>query len=197
MFSKKEIRQNLLGSLEIALFMRSGAKRFQADTTTMKKSFLVPVMLLPLTLIMVLGAHPTESLNTTSMQVLTIIYSLRLFIYLAAFLGFVYFMAHTLDKLDDFHRFATANNWITIPTAIMMMIPVTLFLSDIYTWNEIYPAIVLITLYSYACTAFMVTHVMRIPVELASFIAIAGLAINYNALGLLKWAAINTLYFLA
>ena len=196
MFTSAEIKHNLLGSLEIALFMRGGASRFKTDATTMKKSFLIPIMLLPLTLAMVLGAHP-HALNSTSAQILTIIYSLRLFVYLGAFLGFVYYMARTMDKLDDFHRFATANNWLTIPAAALMIIPVSLFLNGIYTWQEIYPAVVLITLYSYAYTAFMAARVMRIPIEMASFIAITGLIINQNALGFLKWAAVNTLNFLA
>jgi hypothetical protein len=186
MFKSEDIKQSLLGSLEIALFMRGGASRFQSDPTSMKKSFLIPILLLPLTLAMVLGANP-HALN----------YSLRLFVYLGAFLGFVYYMARTMDKLDDFHRFATANNWLTIPAAALMVIPVSLFFNGIYTWQEIYPAVVLITLYSYAYTAFMAARVMRIPIEMASFIAITGLIINHNALGFLKWAAVSTLNFLA
>lgn len=196
MFKSEDIKQSLLGSLEIALFMKGGARRFQTDASSMKKSFLIPIMLLPLTLAMVLGAHP-NALTPTSAQILAVIYSLRLFVYLGAFLGFVYYMARTMDKLDDFHRFATANNWLTIPAAALMLIPVSLFLNGIYTWQEIYPAVVLITLYSYAYNAFMAARVMRIPVEMASFIAITGLIINHNALGLLKWAAVNTLNFLA
>lgn len=197
MFSQKEIQQNLLGCLEIAIFMRSGANRFCASASAMKKSFIIPIVLLPLTLITVLSAHPTGVLNATSMNILAFIYTLRVFIYLGLFLGFVYTMARSMDRLDDFYRFATANNWIALPAAIMIAPLVIAFTNGYYEWAEIYPLMVFITLYSYAYTAFMATYVMRIPMELACFIAIAGMAIHQTSLSALKWAAVNVINLIA
>lgn len=196
MFAKGEIRQNLLGCLETALFMSSGAQRFRADRKDMMKSFAIPALLLPFTLLTVLSAHPS-ALNATAANILIAIYTLRLFIYLGLFLGFVYTMAKTMDKEDDFFRFATANNWLTIPAAALMLPLVVSFINGVYTWDEIYPMMVLITLYSYAYTAFMAAHVMRIPMELASFIAIAGMAIHQTSLGVLKWAAVSVIQLIA
>lgn len=192
-----KIRQNLLGCLETALFMRTGADRFSSGTANLKKSFLIPVILLPLTLIMVLGAHPAEALDASSMQIIGIIYALRLFVYLGLFLGFVYAMAKGMDKLEDFNRFACANNWLTIPAAVLITPLIIAFTSGYYSWAEVYPLIVFITLYSYAYTAYMAMHVMRIPMELACFIAIAGMAIHQTSLGVLKWMAVNMLSFIA
>lgn len=193
----KSVKSHLLGCLEVALFMRGGEKRFCASAESMMKSFLIPVILLPLTLLTVFSAHPGEALSATSMQVLGVVYALRLFVYLGLFLAFVYTMAKTMDKLDAFYRFATANNWLAIPAAALMLPLLVAFLGGHYSWAEIYPLMVFITLYSYAYTAFMAMHVMRIPMELACFIAIAGMAIHQTSLGVLKWAAVNVIQLIA
>ena len=77
MFSAHELRQNLLGCLEIALFMRGGAQRFGDDARAMKKSFLIPVMALPVTLLTVLAAHPYGDLTNGTANILMLIYSLK------------------------------------------------------------------------------------------------------------------------
>jgi len=197
MFNRDEIKQNLLGALEIALFMRSGAERFCAGRTGMMKSFVIPLILLPLTLLTILSAHPAGTLDATSMKMLAALYSLRLFVYLGAFLAFVYTMAKTMDRLDAFYRFACANNWLSIPAALLMAPLVIAFLNGAYSWTEIYPIMVCITLYAYAYTAFMATYVMRIPMELACFIAIAGMAIHQTSLDVLKWAAVSVIQLIA
>jgi hypothetical protein len=195
--TKTEIRQNLLGCLEIALFMRVGADRFQHSGSMIRKSFLIPVILLPLSLAFVLTAHPQGALDTLSMQVLAAVYALRLFVYLAAFLGVVYLMARTLDRLDAFSRFAIANNWLTIPAAALMLPLSVLQITGQYTFAEVYPLMVFITLYSYAYTAFMATHILRIPAELACCLAIIGMAINQTSLQLLKTTAANAFMLLS
>jgi len=197
MFKRGEISQNLLGCLETALFMRGGSERFCSSRKAMMKSFIIPIVLLPLTLITVLSAHPEGALSASSMKALILIYSLRLFIYLGVFLTIVYTMARTMDKLEEFHRFATANNWLTIPAAVLITPLVMAFMNGYYEWAEIYPLMVFITLYSYAYTAFMVAHVMRLPMELAGFVAIAGMAIHQTSLDFLKWAAVSFIQMIA
>lgn len=191
------MQQNLLGSMEIALFMKAGIKRFNKNPADLKKSFLIPVLLLPLTIFTVLATHPEQNLDMTSIQLLTLIYSARLFVYLGAFLAFSYLIAQTMDRLEEFKTFVTANNWLTIPIAALTLIPLGLYLNGAAPYENIYPLIVMITLYSFTCVAFMATYIMRIPYEMAGFIAITGLLIHHNALDFLKWAAINTISFLA
>lgn len=197
MFVKKEIRENLLGCLETALFMRGGSDRFCDTRKGMVKSFAIPALLLPITLITVLYAHPSGDLNATSVNFLIAIYTLRLFVYLGLFLAFVYTMAATMDKLEEFFRFATANNWLTIPAAVLMLPLVVSFTTGHHTWADIYPMMVFITLYSYAYTAFMAARVMRVPVELGCFIAIAGMAIHQTSLSVIKWAAVGVIQLIA
>ncbi len=177
--------------------MPGGAKRFCADRKGMFKSFLIPLLVLPLTLITVIAAHPDPDLSTGTTKILMAVYSLRTVVYLGAFLGFVYFMAKSMDRLENFYRFATANNWLVLPATILISPLVALFLNGAYSWSEIYPLMVFITLYSYAYTAFMASYVMRIPMELACFIAIAGMAINQTALDAMKWLAVNTMYLIS
>ena len=193
----KTTKQNLLASLEIALFLKKGATRFSSDQKSLKRSFLIPIMLLPLTLITVFYAHPSGQLADGATQILAIIYTLRLFVYLGLYLGFVYFMAKTLDKTSEFKRFVTANNWLTLPAAAAMLPLLGLFLNGSHSWAEIYPMMVMVTLYGYAYSGFMVAHIMRIPYELACFIAIAGMAIHQSSLSAIKWAAVQTLYFMS
>lgn len=191
------LKQNLLGTLETALFIQKGASRFSHDNKSLLKSFLIPVLLLPMTLITVFYAHPHGELANGATQILAAIYTLRLFVYLGLYLGFVYFMAKTLDKTSEFKQFVTANNWLTLPAAIAMLPLLALFLNGSHSWEEIYPMMVVVTLYSYAYSGFMIAHIMRIPYEMAAFIAISGMAIHQGSLTALKWAAVQTVYFIS
>lgn len=193
------MKANALAALEAALFLKKGAIRFTSDTKNLKLSFIVPLLLLPITLITILSAHPhgQENLADGATQILAIIYTLRLFIYLGVYLGFVYFMAKTLDKAEDFKRFVTANNWLTLPAAIAMLPLLFLFLNGSHSWTEIYPMMVMVTLYSYAYSGFIIAHIMRIPYEMAAFIAIAGMAIHQTSLSAVKWMAVQTIYLVS
>lgn len=198
MFKKNEIRQNLLGCLEIALFMPCGAARFSSSPDALKKSFIVPFLFLPLSVATVLAAHPAAGeLGGGSAQALAVIYALRLFVYLGLFLGLVYMMARKIDRMDGFYRFATANNWLVLPAAALML-PLSLsFMAGNHSFSEIYPLMVFITLYSYACTAFMAAHTLKIPMELACFVAIAGMAIHQTSLHVLKFMTAGALMMMS
>ena len=131
------------------------------------------------------------------MNILIAIYSLRLVIYLAAFLGLAYVVAKKMDKLKSFYQFATANNWLMLPAIVLTIIPVAGMTAGYYSWADIQPLIIMTTFYSAACTAFMITHVMRVPWELAGFAAITGLAIHQTSLDMIKWAAVNTVHLIS
>jgi hypothetical protein len=195
--SRSEINHHLLGCLETALLMRSGIARFSSTREAMIQSFAIPVLLLPLTILTVLTAHPHDDLTTSTSHLLIAIYTLRVFVYLGLFLGFVYTMAKTMDRMQDFYRFATANNWLAIPAAAALLPLLGLFLGGHYDWAEIYPLMVFVTLYSYVYTGFMAMHTFRLPWEMGGFIAIAGMAIHQTSLDALKWAAVQTIYLVS
>ena len=195
--SASQLKNNLLGCLEAALFMPACAERFSSNAKSMKKSFMVPLMILPITLITVLGAHPHTDITGNTQTLLMAIYSLRLFIYLGVFLSIVYFMAKTMDRLESFNRFVTANNWLTLPAAVISLPLLIAFMNGHYVWADIYPLMVCITLYSYIYTAFMATHVLRVPFEFACFIMVIGMAVHQSSLDVLKWAAVNAAYLIS
>lgn len=201
LFTPQEIRQNLLGCLEIALFMPKGADRFAADKQAMKRSFLIPLLFLPISVAIVLCAHPA-ALDTGSMQVIGAIYALRMFVYLGAFLALIFTMTKFLnespeDHREDFYKFATANNWLMIPAAVLMAPLAISFLSGNHEWGDIYPLMVFIALYAYAYTAFMAARVLRIPMELAVFVSVAGMAIHQTSLDVIKQVTVGVLQMMA
>ncbi len=191
------IRRNLLGCLETALFMKQGAERFSVSYEGMKRSFIVPFLVLPLSIATMIAAHPDQNMGADSATFLAMIYGLRTVLYLVAFVAFSYFLAKGLDRMENFYRFTAANNWLVVPAALLMM-PLSLaFMGGAYEWADVYPMMVCITLYSYAYTAFMAAHVLRIPMELAGFVAIASMAINQSALDLMKWIGVQGLQLIA
>ncbi len=201
LFTSQEIRQNLLGCLEIALFMPKGSERFAADKEAMTRSFLIPLLFLPISIAVVLSAHP-GALDAGSMQVMGGIYAMRLFVYLGAYLALIFAMTKVLnesaeDHLQDFYRFATANNWLTIPAAMLMAPLVLSYMSGNHEWGDIYPLMVFIALYSYAYTAFMAARVLRIPMELAVFVSVAGMAIHQTSLDVIKQVTVGVLQMMA
>lgn len=181
------IKRNLLACLETALFMKQGAERFSVSYIGMKRSFIIPFLVLPISIATMIAAHPEGNLSGGTMQALAIMYGLRTVLYLAVFCTIMYFMAKNMNRMSNYCRFITANNWLVIPAAVLML-PLSLaFMGGYYEWAEIYPMMVCFTLYSYAYTAFMAAHVLRIPLELAAFVSICSMAVNQTALDVMKW----------
>ena len=191
------IQRNLLACLETALFMPNGPERFSVSRAAMKRSFLIPFLVLPFSILTMIAAHPDPQLSQTSMYALAIMYGLRTVLYLGGFYALMYGMSRHLKKEESFTRMVTANNWLVLPVAIMML-PLSLsFMNGFHSWQDIYPMMVFLTLYSYAYTAFMAAHVMRIPLELAVFVSICSMAIHQSSLDLIKWIGAQGLQYFA
>lgn len=191
------LRRNLLGALETALFMRSGPERFSQSEKGMKLSFLIPLIILPFSIVPMIAAHPESGLSAIAMYALAAVYGLRTVLYLAGFTAVMYILAKNMGRMDGFYRFVTANNFLVLPAAVLML-PLSFgFMSGLYSWAEVYPMMVCFTLFSYAYTAFMAMHVLRIPFELAVFVSVCSMAINQGALGLMKWVGAESMQLLA
>ena len=117
---KSEIKRNLLGALEVALFMPVARKRFGESKEEALRSFLIPILLLPLTIFAVY-LYPKPEMASDSALVISILYSLRMLVIWAFFFGTVYMIAREVDRKAYFYNFVIATNWITIPaTAIFL-----------------------------------------------------------------------------
>ncbi len=190
MFLKGEIKRNLLGSLEIALLMPDGSKRFRGDYHEMLRSFFVPVVLFPFTLLIILF-NPAN--QTMSSNILALIFSLRIWCSLGVFLGLIYFICRETDRMEHFFKFVSANNWLTVP-ATAMFLPVLLALtSGNFTWQELQPFMMCLVMYCYFFTAFMASYVLKIPMELGYFVGMIGMAIDNGSSNLLNWLTLNVL----
>ncbi len=126
MFSKKEYARNLLGCFEIMLFMRQGLARFSPERKDAIKSFIWPLLLIPVALF----AFSFQAAGY-SLSFMMILHALRMIIAMGLFLGAVYFVCRQYERKQYFWQFLNALNWLNIPLFILML-PIVLSLFQIY-----------------------------------------------------------------
>lgn len=167
--------------------MPETARRFGSSYDEMIRSFFIPVFIFPLTLLAVYLC-PRPEVADQPHTVISMIYSLRFCMSLGIFLGFVYFIARKIERTEHFFQFVTANNWLTIPSAIVS-IPVLLLLTsgEAEAIKEAQVLSMILVFYTYAYTAFTAACILRIPLELAGFIAMTGLLINNSTHDIVGW----------
>lgn len=189
MHAIKSVSVKLLGCLEATLFMPETARRFSSSYDEMIRSFYIPVIAFPLTLLAVY-LYPRPEVASHSDIVISMLYSLRFAFSLGIFLGFVYFIARKIERTEHFYQFVTANNWLTIPSTIIS-IPVLMLLTqgDAHALQEAQVLSVILVFYTYAYTAFAAACILRIPIELAGFIAMTGLIINNSTHDIIGWVS--------
>ncbi len=176
MFTAKEIKNNLLGCLEVFLFMPSGIERFGQTKSDALRSLIIPFSLLPITL-MVIMALPEESAGP--MNIVLPIHIVRIFAAVILTLLVIYYLAKQFKREEYFFRFWAASNWCNIMGFIFIMpIIVGLMLGHDMAAFEAYA--VFITLVGYVYSAFIITYCFKLPWEMGGFIAIVGLAIDEN-----------------
>lgn len=176
-FSRDEVRRNLLGTLEVALFMPESRTRFSPNADEAIRSFMIPTLLLPATLLLVY-LSPRPELADSTANTIAFLYSLRMVMGWALFLGCTYWLAKSVNRKEYFCQFVAATNWLAIP-ATLIYLPVALMIaSGAYTWTDLYPFTVCLTIYTYAFTAFMTAYILRVPWELAGFVAVISVMVN-------------------
>lgn len=180
-FSREEVRRNLLGALEVALFMPEARNRFSTSADEAIRSFMIPTLLLPATLLLVY-IFPRPELADDSANTIAFLYSLRMVLSWVMFLGCIYWLVNNVNRREYFCQFVTATNWLTIP-ATLIYLPVALMIAGgAYSWTELYPFTVCLTVYTYAFTAFMAAYILRVPWELAGFVAVISVMVdNYTS----------------
>ncbi len=192
MFPKGEIKRNLLGCLEIALLMRKGRDRFGNNYDEALRSFIVPILLSPLVLLVIM-LYPAPDISDVSRSALALIYALRMFAVTTLFLGAVWWIVGELDRREHFLQFVTASNWLSVPATVAILPVLYLVFNGHYTWDELYPFTCVLVGYSYLFTGFMAAYVLRIPMELAGFITFLSYAVNTHTLDIMNWIGRNLL----
>lgn len=178
MFSRDEIVQKLLGCFEIFLFMPRGIDRFESTKSQAIKSFLIPIILLPFTMIVMIALSSGYSWN-----LLISVHSVRVVVSLALALGAIYFLVLQFNRVEFFYKFLNAFNWFNIP-AVALTFPIIGALLLGYDTSIMESYAIFLTLLGVVYTAFIVSYAFRLPWELGGFIAILCLAIDQNMFSL-------------
>lgn len=169
------------------LFMPGADKRFNGTYNDMLASFVILALALPLMLLGSLVA-PQPVFEAQSQNLISITYSLRFVIALGIFLGFVYYLSTKTDRADRFFRFVTAYNWLMLPS-VLLSLPVTFMMAsgDAATAHQGLVLSYFLVGYTLSFTAYIAACTLRIPIELAAFVAIIGFQIDNSSYELVDW----------
>lgn len=176
MFTKQEWKQNLVGCMEIFLFMPVGVDRFQSSWSAAMRSFIVPVVLLPILLAVMVAMSAGFSLG-----ILLSLHMIRILLAAGLFFAVVYFLSKQFERQEHFYKFVNVVNWSNIP-GVLLTLPILVALVMGYDITALESYAVFITIVGYIYLAFILTHCFRFPWEMGGFIAIVGLAIDQNLL---------------
>lgn len=178
MFTKEEWKKNLLGCFEIVLFMPAGVQRFSKDRQDAIRSFLIPLIILPFTLMLFVLMS-----SGFSWSFILSLHFVRMVLTLLLFITAVYFLTKQFGRDRYFYQFLSAINWFNIPS-LLLTLPILWGLMQGIEMSYFESYAVFVTLLGYVFSAFIITHAFRIPWEMGGFIAIVGLAIDQNLLDL-------------
>lgn len=174
MFSKNEIKQNLIGCAEIMLFMQSGIERFeQISKKDAVKSFVIPVLLLPLVLtILVL----TSKEGYTTLY-LIMVHSTRIIAGIIAYLLVVFYFSRLLKRREHFAKYVVVVNWSGLIN-VLLLPPILIYALSGAELQGIEAYAVFVALLGYVYLGFILTFALRIPWEMGGFMAVIGIFVD-------------------
>ncbi len=176
MFTKSEWKLNLVGCMEILLFMPIGVERFGSSLNDAVRSFIVPILLLPILLSVMVAMSDGFPLS-----ILLSLHMIRVVLAAVIFFTVVYFLSKQFERQEHFYKFVNVVNWSNI-LGVTMTLPILVALVMGYDIAALESYAVFITIVGYIYSAFILTHCFRFPWEMGGFIAIVGLAIDQNLL---------------
>ena len=174
MFSKDEIKQNMIGCFEILLFMTKGFDRFTRVTARDAiKSFIFPIALMPVAL----SVHVITAEEGYDTSYIVSAHLMRTLLSAGTYLGIVYYFSKLMNRQEHFAKYLVIANWGSI-IGIILVSPILLY---VYTGADVsavenYP--IFITVIGIFYRAFIMTNVFKIPWEMGGFMAIIGLGIG-------------------
>lgn len=177
MFTKAEVKRNLVGALEVALFIPDARKRFGNTTGEAVRSFFVPLLLLPIG-VMMMYLQP-EFLNLKKYaNGFTILYCFEAAISLCAFVFFVRWISMKIGRLEHFNQFVIALNWLAVPSMLLLSPIFVMLITGMHSWHELYPLSICAVVYTYSFIGYMAKCVLRVPWEIGGFLAIIAMMID-------------------
>ena len=170
MFTKAEIKRNLVGGLEVALFMPTAGKWFGNGAEEAVRSFAIPILFLPVGLLMVYLQPALMAMKATP-NAFALMFCFRTAICTGLYLYCVYRIAKSLKRQKHFSQFVIAVNWLSVPAAVVFLPIMIVLATGTYNWEQVYPFAICALIYFYAFLGFMATSILRLPWELGGFIA--------------------------
>lgn len=180
------IQRNLLGCLEMMLFMPAGKARFSADKSDALRSFATYLLSFPLAIAIAFYTPIAGKLGQT-LDSVAILYALNMILSTAAVFGVTYMLARYAGKQENFFQFVNAFNWLVLPNLLAVVPIIYLVTSGQHSWEETRPLFFILSLYGSACMGFMVTHTLRVPWQLGGAVAIAGMLIGDLSFQTMTW----------
>lgn len=179
MHDQKISKNPLLGCLEIAIFMREGPQRFTQGKEAMWRSFLIAALNIPLLLISMPYVYAAkENLHASPLSLITILFIIKIIVVMIVGLGLIYYFCHLTKRKENFVYYITVANWSAL-IGMVVFIPIILLLHfGIKSYEDLYPAIIILGVYSYAYATFVLKHALKIPWELSIFLMVCLMAIN-------------------
>lgn len=187
---KKEKKNPLIGCFEISLFMKSGINNFDSNLKSMIRSFAIVMASFVITIITAPYIQVAKAdLQDHSLGFVTTLFAIKFIVCFIAVLGFIYYFCKITHRRNNFIRYITVSNWCSLVPLVLFLPIFAAMLAGIKTYDDLYPATVLISLYTYALATFITRYVIDIPWELAVFLTVCVLAINEGGFSLLYYIA--------
>jgi hypothetical protein len=155
---RHEIKEALWGCVEIPLFLKKGTTRFTGTLGAFKRSLLIPALMIPL--IVMIIPNSTEYTDRTTGWMLSYM-GLAVFLSTIVYLTAMYFFkSHTVTN-EQFLKFATGYNWLSLSGLVIQIPLMLLAILGINTWDDVQAMMLLVTLYAYGYLSYMITHVLK------------------------------------
>jgi len=177
-----DLRNHLRGCLEVPVFLAQGVERFSGTKQAFLKSFLITLLLIPLT-VPIAALNPDYANLSIFSIFVAVVY--RTLIATAFLLGTIWMLCFYLDRKDRFYQFGTAYNWLGLSIYVLVLPFYVIVATGMFTWPEMMNLLIFIMLYSYVILGFMAKHVLKMNLFGALGVAILGMACDEIANALL------------
>ena len=170
-----EIRNALWGCVEIPLYLKRGASRFSGTITALKRSFLIPIIFIPIIIYTIpnTGVYEGKSFDWQASLML-----IQIIIGTAAFAAMIYLFKAKHVMADDLRKCLTAYNWLSLSAYVVNVPLILLAVTGINTWDDVFAMMTLVTLYSYSFLAYMIMRVLRVHLFIGVAFALADLMMS-------------------
>ncbi len=175
MFSKEEVKSNLLGCFETMLFMKGGTDRFMVSKSATLRSFYIPLLMFPF----LVAIYLTKSTGV-ELPILIILLAIKVAAPLALYMLIVNQFCKKLDLEEHFYRFAIAYNWFEIPMLVLYLPIIFAAFYGGIDHPQIQSYTIFCLLVGYMFTGYIAYKTLNISWELGVLLGVVAMAVFDN-----------------